>query len=209
MFGDHGNRVKHRGQPFLPLLSFCFRPSAADSLMVPLCHLIRLMLLARGIMVPESSLQCCCFSLYSGCNGGLMVKAVAKSELDLTFAPSTHHISFEYTQNPQTARQAPALGWQGQNLVVILLGLEAQNHESTPRIYTGVWERRRFSVNWGVRPLPIEIIHLSDVPVQCPWTKGEAPRGAGLQTCLSLSFFIYKKGAAETSALLFFYSFFF
>lgn len=67
--------------------------------------------------------------------------------------------------------------------MVILLGLDAGNHKSIPRVYTGVCERRGFSVNWGARSLPIQVMGLSDVLVWYPWTEGWAPRGAGLGTC--------------------------
>ena len=71
--------------------------------MVPLCHPIRAMLLAGGIVAKFQFWEELCntlASLHPCCNDGLMVKALAKSGLDLIFALSIHHTWFEYTQNP-------------------------------------------------------------------------------------------------------------
>lgn len=48
--------------------------------------------------------------------------------------------------------------------------------QSTPRIYTGVWDRRGFSVNQGARSLPVEDIGLSDV-LGAPGQKDQLQRG--------------------------------
>lgn len=69
-----------------------------------------------------------------------------------------------------------------------------------PRIYTGVWERRGFSVNQSECEGSSCGGYRSLWRTGCPWTKGWAPEG--LWTCLSLSLLIRKE--EQQGSLLYF-----